>query len=120
MNTRSKGSQAEKIALEFLQKKGFFIIGKNFHASNLGEIDIITKKDNEIIFFEVKSVRKHSEYSIYETVSKAKRKRIKKAIRYWINKHELYDAVWRVDFIGIVFENKVKFTIDHIEFLDLD
>ena len=55
MNTIVKGSRGEDIACEFLVKRGFEIIDRNYRKP-WGELDIIGKKDKAVHFFEVKSV----------------------------------------------------------------
>ena len=52
---RKLGDIGENIACEFLKKRGFVIIEKNY-SKKWGEIDIITKKSDVIHFIEVKSV----------------------------------------------------------------
>ncbi|MEO1927169.1 MAG: YraN family protein [Nautiliaceae bacterium] len=54
MNTRKKGTIAEKKACEFLKNKNFKIITTNFYTK-FGEIDIIAYKDGVFHFVEVKS-----------------------------------------------------------------
>ena len=54
MNKRKFGNIGEKIAQKYLIKKGYEIITTNFYTRS-GEIDIITKNENEIIFIEVKT-----------------------------------------------------------------
>ena len=48
------GKNGEEIATEFLRKKGYKILERNFEASQ-GEIDIIAKDDKELVFVEVKT-----------------------------------------------------------------
>ena len=54
MNLGSTGSNGESYAAEYLQHKGYEIITRNF-SSRFGEIDIVCKKDNFIVFVEVKT-----------------------------------------------------------------
>jgi len=53
ISTRKIGFEYEKIALNYLLKKGYIILGKNIYT-RFGEIDILAKKDNNIYIFEVK------------------------------------------------------------------
>ncbi|MDI6604699.1 MAG: YraN family protein [Thermoanaerobacteraceae bacterium] len=54
MNNKIVGNLGEKIAEKILKNSGYKIIDKNFKCS-IGEIDIITEKDNNLIFIEVKT-----------------------------------------------------------------
>ena len=51
MNQERNG---EDLATEFLTKKGYKILERNFEA-NQGEIDIIAKDNKELVFVEVKT-----------------------------------------------------------------
>ena len=52
---RIKGNIGEDIACDFLIRKGFKVIDRNY-LKKWGELDIVADKDNIIHFFEVKSV----------------------------------------------------------------
>lgn len=48
-----KGKEGEKIAADFLESKGFEIVARNYRHKR-SEIDLIVKKNNWLIFVEVK------------------------------------------------------------------
>lgn len=48
------GAKGENLAAEFLQRKGFEIVARNFRYKR-SEIDLIIKRENWIIFVEVKT-----------------------------------------------------------------
>jgi putative endonuclease len=48
------GNKGEKLAAEFLQKKGFEVIARNYRFKK-AEIDLIVKRENWMIFVEVKT-----------------------------------------------------------------
>ena len=52
---KNLGDKGEEIAASFLQTKKFQIIERNYRFGKIGEIDIIARKENTIIFFEVKN-----------------------------------------------------------------
>src|SRR5687767_2893764 len=54
------GKEGENLAAEFLQKKGFAIVARNYRYKH-AEIDLIVKKDDFIVFVEVKT----RSYSFY-------------------------------------------------------
>jgi putative endonuclease len=59
------GEVGEKAAKKFLKKKGFKIVELNYQNNKgrrLGEIDIIAKKDGEIVFVEVKTRKTDNKY----------------------------------------------------------
>ena len=53
-STRDKGISGEKIARKYLKKQGMKILDMNFHAKP-GELDIIARDNNTLVFVEVKA-----------------------------------------------------------------
>ena len=53
MNTRKTGTEYERMAADYLQKQGIRILERNYRNRN-GEIDIIGRDQEYLIFFEVK------------------------------------------------------------------
>jgi putative endonuclease len=52
-NKRTVGKQFEQIAIDYLQKQGYLILEQNFQCKT-GEIDIIAKQNDCLVFVEVK------------------------------------------------------------------
>ena len=53
MNKRQIGADKEMLAVGFLKKHGISILERNFRCKS-GEIDIIGRDGNSVVFFEVK------------------------------------------------------------------
>jgi len=53
-NTRDLGKLGEKLAVEFLQEKGYRIIARNW-TYRKAEVDIIAEVDGFLVFIEVKT-----------------------------------------------------------------
>ena len=51
--TSELGQHYENLGLKFLQAKGLKLLSRNF-TSKMGEIDLILKENNNIIFVEVR------------------------------------------------------------------
>ena len=71
------GDLGEKLALDYMLRNGFRHILSNYH-SRYGEIDIICENEKYIVFVEVKSRRKGTEYHGVEAVDRNKRIKILK------------------------------------------
>ena len=100
-NTRAKGATAEDLAADFLTAKGMNIIKRNFHFGREGEIDIIARDGNILVFVEVKS-RRTSDFGTPEDgVTFAKRKFLRRAAEGYLYVNRLTDRECRFDFVGV-------------------
>ena len=100
-NKRSTGSYGEKLAEDFLKSIGYEIVEKNYHFGH-GEIDIIAKHNEFLVFVEVK-YRKNLEFGEPEyAVTKTKQAQIKKIAEAYLAEHEIKDQDCRIDVIAIL------------------
>lgn len=116
-NTRHKGKKSENIGGLYLEKKGYDFIEENFQTS-FGEIDLVMRDGDFIVFIEVKSLKKDLDGQIYGTFRKTKRKRVYSAIKDWLRKNKKWDDLWRLDFLGIV-EKDGKLVFSHFKFIEV-
>ena len=107
------GNRGEKIAVNFLKRKGYKIIEQNF-LCHQGEIDIIAKKEKEYIFCEVKTRRNMNYGEPRDSVNYVKKKHICDATRYYLYKNDLYDKYIRFDVIEVYIHDD-KTYINHIK-----
>ena len=113
MNTRKFGIIGEKIAQDYLKNKGYEIIETNFYTKK-GEIDIVSKKDNYIVFVEIKT-RNNLEYGTPAmAVNFTKKMHIKNSAKIYIHMNNLYGCNVRFDVIEIIIKNG-KCKINHIK-----
>lgn len=82
-NCRKIGTVYENKAVLFLQEKGCRIIKQNFRCRQ-GEIDIIAKDREYLVFIEVKYRKNAYQGAALEAVSLQKQRRIIQAARYYL------------------------------------
>lgn len=93
------GDFGEKLACDYLKSKGYEILDRNVY-SRFGEIDIIAKNNEYIIFVEVKTRKEGAMVSGVEAVTLSKQKKIiKTAISYLLDKS--YHLQPRFDIIEV-------------------
>ncbi len=114
--TKDIGANGEKIAAKHLKKQGYKIVAKNFRSSH-GEIDIIAKDKDFLVFVEVKS-RKNCEENFKnyglpaEAVNKTKQQHIIFTAQIFLQRHPT-DKALRFDVIEVYLGDEIK--INHIE-----
>lgn len=80
------GKMGEETACRFLLKKGYVIVERNFKC-RMGEIDIIAKKENSIVFVEVKTRNGDMFGMPCEAVNYKKRRKIMNSAAYYMLLH---------------------------------
>ena len=113
MIKKKLGNLGEKLAAEYLEKKNYKIIEKNFYCKH-GEIDIIAENKNELVFIEVKTRSNINFGTPSEAVDYKKQKRIYTSAKYLLYKNKIPEIPIRFDVIEVYIKyGKVK--INHIK-----
>ena len=86
MNSRTKGNLVETQAAAYLSREGYDILARNY-AYQGGELDIVAKQGETIVFVEVKSVWNASEGNPAARVNVAKQKKIWKTACHFLHTH---------------------------------
>ncbi|MCK5450526.1 MAG: YraN family protein [Candidatus Omnitrophica bacterium] len=94
------GKLGEEIASNFLKTRGYSILEKNL-STPFGEIDLISKKDNILVFFEVKTRRSERFGPVLSAITEKKKGNIIRNCLYYIKRYNLSDQLCRIDAIGI-------------------
>ncbi len=106
------GTKGETLAIEFLKKKGYTILEKNWRFKHL-EADIIATIDKTLVIAEVKT-RKSNYFGEPETfVDRKKQKNLMSIANAYIHSNNL-DLEVRFDVISIIIGNNDS-KINHIE-----
>jgi len=108
----SLGKDGEHIAAEFLLKKGYRILDKNFRTV-FGEIDIVAQDSDIVVFIEVKTRTDIVFGYPFEAVNPKKREKIRKTALCFLKKIKK-SVPARFDILSIYFENG-KAKIEHIK-----
>ncbi len=99
MDRAAHGRAAEDLAAELLKAKGFLLVERNFRAK-VGEIDLIARDKDEIVFVEVRSRASSSFGGAAASVGGAKRRKLIRAAQLWIQVHG-YDGPCRFDVVAL-------------------
>lgn len=115
MKNLELGKLGENIAKQYLQNKGYIIIEQNCR-NKYGEIDLIVKHKNEIIFVEVKT-RIGEQFGIPEdALNRNKRQRLIRNANAYMTRRGGVFPPYRIDAVCIVLdENKQLNRINHYE-----
>lgn len=108
------GKHGENIAINYLSQNNYKIIDSNFR-NKTGEIDIICKTKDIIVFVEVKTRYSDSFGKGCSSVNFIKQKNIINVAKYYISINKLYSYFIRFDVIDISLNiKKDGYNINHI------
>jgi putative endonuclease len=104
--TKNLGNLGERLARRYLEERGFTFLEANFQWPG-GEIDLVMKSEDRIVFVEVK-LRTTREYAPHEAVDKRKQLRLARTSEVWLKKHRLYERVeYGIDVVEIFLVGRV-------------
>ena len=115
------GQLGEKEAKKYLKKNGYKIIQSNFQnniGKRVGEIDIIAKKKDAIVFVEVKTrkIKKQNNILPEENINYQKLQKLQKIAQIYIKINNLWDFPYHFDAISVwVDENQKVLRIKHLK-----
>lgn len=113
-NNKKVGGRGEDIAVDYLTNKNFEIIERNYHYGH-GEIDIIAKDNDILVFIEVKT-RKNLEFGPPElSITKNKQRQIKRIAEAYLFEKEIKNTDCRIDVVAIMIKSKLPPKINHIK-----
>jgi putative endonuclease len=107
------GKQGEQLAEQFLKKKGYKIVERNYRCTN-GEVDLIALDRRVIVFVEVKTRADHGFGSPLEAVAFYKQRKMIKAAQFFLHQNKLHQRDARFDVVGISWPGQEP-VVEHIQ-----
>jgi putative endonuclease len=98
---RALGAQAERLAAEHLERRGYRIIDRNYRYRG-GELDLVARDGDTLVFVEVRARRSDAHGAPFETVGREKQRRVARAAEHWLVTHGLTRAFARFDVVSIL------------------
>ena len=100
-STRESGDEGEAIATKHLRALGIEIVETNYHYGKYGEIDIIARDGDVLVFCEVK-LRRSDEFGDPEfAITRKKQSQIRKIAEAYVFEKEIENQECRFDVIAI-------------------
>lgn len=113
MKTTQRGNEGEQIAVYFLQQNGYTILEQNYRYQR-AEVDVICKKDDIVIFVEVKTRTSNQFGEPEQSVTVAKQNHLARAADEYIYKTN-HEGEMRFDIISIKLSKQDVSEILHLE-----
>lgn len=100
MKRRDTGILGEKLAGEFLKKRGYHIRETNYRCPR-GEIDIIATHKGHLVFVEVRTKKSLEFGSPEESITPGKQRRLRTVAAYYRQTHHNLPELWRIDAVAV-------------------
>jgi len=107
MKRKDTGILGEKLAKDFLKKKGYRITETNYRCPE-GEIDIVAKHSDYLVFVEVRTKTSREFGSPEESITPAKKERMKATAAHYQQTHHNLPSLWRIDVVAVELNQKGK------------
>lgn len=115
------GKLGEDIAVKYLENHGYRILERNYRKP-WGEIDVIVKQSQELVFVEVKAQNEGLEWRPEENITLHKKRQLSRIITTYLKEHKIPENQdWRIDVLAIKLDFQTKNAqIEHIQNVNLN
>src|SRR5205809_5996344 len=103
-----RGAQGETLARRFLRRNGYKILYRNFKGRSGGEIDIVCRDNDTLVFVEVKTRTREDFGRPVTAVDRQKQKRISRGGLSWLRMLDNPDILFRFDVVEVIITDGVK------------
>lgn len=107
------GRQGEDLATDYLKTRGYTILVRNYRQKT-GEIDIIARDGECLVFIEVKTRTSLLFGQPYEAVTQKKQGQISRVALDYITRNKLHNKAMRFDVVSVLIPAHGKIEINHL------
>lgn len=115
MKRRDVGILGEKLAQNFLKQRGYHILQTNYRCPE-GEIDIVTEHRDSLVFIEVRTKKNLKFGSPEESITPAKKAKLRAVASRYLQAHDNLPSSWRIDVVAIELDQRDR--ISRIELIE--
>ena len=100
MKRRDTGALGERLAKDFLKKRGYHILETNYRCPE-GEIDIVAKHKDFLVFIEVRTKTSLDFGSPEESITATKKSHMRATAFHYLQAHNDLPQQWRIDMVAV-------------------
>lgn len=98
------GAKGEGAAAEYLKQNSYEILARNWRTK-WGEIDIVAKQGEIMVFCEVKSIIKYGDFLAEDKITNKKLSQLRKLAQIYLSQKKIIDGPWRIDILAIEYND---------------
>ncbi len=107
MKRRETGILGERLAGEFLRERGYTIIENNYRCTE-GEVDIVARHGDDLVFVEVRTKRSRRFGTPEESITPAKQEKLRTVAARYRETHEDLPESWRIDVVAVELDERYQ------------
>lgn len=104
----------ERIAAAWLRRQGCRVLHRNFRAPHGGEVDLVVRDGDLLIFTEVKTRRAGGRGRPLDAVDRDKQRLIERGANAWLKLLGTRQLPWRFDVIEVIVEDGEKPLVNRV------
>lgn len=97
-----RGALGEKLAARFLRKRGYKVLYRNFRGRSGGEIDIVCRDGDTLVFVEVKTRGSEEFGRPFDAITSDQKRRISRGALAWLRMLDNPEILFRFDVVEVV------------------
>ena len=97
---KETGQRGERLAAHFLRSRGYTILETNFRVRE-GELDIVARKEEFLVFVEVRTRRGTALGTPEESVTPRKKEKLIALAHTYLEAHPAPEQPWRIDVVAV-------------------
>lgn len=110
------GRWGEGLAASHLEAAGYTIVERNWRCT-AGEIDLVARDRETLVFVEVKTRRGRDYGAPEEALTPRKAQQLLRLGGQYVAEHDLEDVAWRIDLVAVELDERgVLLRCDHIPY----
>ena len=103
-----RGRRGEDAACKFLRKRGYKVLYRNFKHRSGGEIDIVCRDGETLVFVEVKTRANEDLRRPFEDIRGFQKRQISRGAQVWLRMLDNPEIVFRFDVVEVILNGDSK------------
>lgn len=105
------GLWGENAAAFYLKRRGWKVLRRNFRAPGGGEVDLVCRDRDTLVFAEVKTRRNEEMGRPLDAVDREKQRLIRRGALHWLRLLDMPDITFRFDVIEVLATEPVEIRV---------
>jgi putative endonuclease len=103
-----RGRSGEDAACRFLRKRGYKVLYRNFKHRGGGEIDVVCRNGDTLVFVEVKTRANEDLRRPFETITGFQKRQIARGAQVWLRMLDDPEISYRMDVVEVIIDGDAK------------